>query len=85
MTTYIDNGIETNDIPSSEPQQFGAAGTAITRPSGLFDLWLLPLTAFKFWTEAWLSLTGTAQAKESGAQLPVPAPIQGSKDSEIFA
>lgn len=85
MTTYIDSPA----IPAGRSSfPFTPLPVSDFIP-GLFALWSLPLSAFQIWAHGWSTLVTQPEPEEDRhnppSQLPVPNPLQQSKDRELFA
>lgn len=82
MTTYLPN--------ISSPGAYGALSiTANPSLSPILALWMLPLSITQTWLTAWAKPAHTGSEPVFDApgdgQIPVPAPIEESKDSALFA
>lgn len=92
MTTYIDNiALSAKaSLPGSSAHGLPGAGLGYggMMPS-LLTLWSLPLATFQIWANGWSSFlsrsAATSANDEQNAQLPVPAPLRRSDDTELFA
>ncbi len=85
MTTYIPANPE-----FTAPTSLAALpGAWFAADNPLLSLWMLPITLSQTWLTAWVKPTpGDAERIADaavGGQVPVPAPIQESKDSAVFA